>query len=105
VAAGGRFFFDLLLGAARLMSGKYNQAIELALASLRQNAMHAPAHRLLVIALSKAGRAAEAAAAGKELLRVDPKFRVSDYEQRYPGRGRPHADGFVRALRDAGLPY
>jgi adenylate cyclase len=99
-----RFIFELLLAAGQLAGGKAEEAVETARASLRLNALHAPSHRLHVIALTLAGRAAEAHMAVAQLLRLDPSFNVRTFEARYPGREHSHAALYVQALRDAGVP-
>jgi hypothetical protein len=99
-----RFVFEAYAASAKLVAGKYQEAVELAKSSLRNNAVHAPSHRLLVIGLQLAGREAEAQRAARALLRIEPNLTVSGYERRYPGRDHPHASMFSRALRNAGIP-
>jgi tetratricopeptide (TPR) repeat protein len=99
-----RFLFDVFVAAGKLAVGKPGDAVVAAGAAVRQNAMHAPAHRLLVIGLVMEGRLEEARLAGRRLLGVQPGFRVSEYERRYAGRDRPHARERAQALRAAGLP-
>jgi TolB-like protein len=99
-----RFMFDLMLAAGELASARPDAAVMLVKASLRQNALHAPAHRVHVISLAVAGRHIEARKAALELLRVDPSFSLGMFNARYPGRSHPHADEYLRALRSAGIP-
>jgi hypothetical protein len=66
-----RFLFDLLQAAAKLASGKFDEAAECARISLRRNAMHVATHRLLVIALSLSDRSQEASVAARSLLRLE----------------------------------
>lgn len=99
-----RFIYELVLGAAKLACGKFDEAAGLAESSLRRNAMHVPTHRLRVIALAMAGREVEARCAAQALLLLSPDFSVSDFERWYPGREQPHAAEYFGALRRAGLP-
>ena len=99
-----RFVFDLMHGAGHLSAGRASQAVGCAETSLRANPLHAPTHRLRVIALELDGRPQEAHAAAAELLRVDPGFRVEQFAQRYPGRRHAHAASYIQALQQAGLP-
>jgi hypothetical protein len=97
--------FDLMLAAGQLASGCAEEAIESANASLRLNAVHAPSWRMAVIANMLSGRLEAAQGAAHNLISLDPRFRVAEFAERYPGRDQPHAASYVQALRDAGLPY
>ncbi|MBV8211122.1 MAG: hypothetical protein JO133_13795 [Burkholderiaceae bacterium] len=99
-----RFVFEAYAAMAKLIAGKYAEGAAQAAASLRRNAMHAPSHRLLVIALMLDGRGEEARHAAQALLRVEPALTVSRYLQRHPGRDEPHASQFGLALKEAGIP-
>ncbi len=99
-----RFLFELFLSAGKLTAGKYAEAAEAARASIRLNAMHPAAHRLLATALSLDGQPGEARAAAAALMRIDPTFRVSEYARRFGHRDQGDAAAILQALRDAGLP-
>jgi adenylate cyclase len=99
-----RFLFDVFVAAGKLAAGKYAEAASAARSSVRLNAMHPPAHRVLAIALALGGEVEEARAAGRALLHVSPSFRVSEYARRYPGRAQAHAAQHMQALITAGLP-
>ena len=99
-----RFLFELLVSAGHLAQGNHAEAEAWARSSLRLNCVHASTHRLLIIALSLAGRLAQARAAAKALLVVDPSFRVQTFARRYPGRHHAHAASYVAALLAADLP-
>ena len=99
-----RFIYELIMGAGKLASGRYNEALEWADKSLRANVMHVSTHRLRVLALSLLGRDAEAREAALTLLRICPNFSVEAYSRSYPGRDHAHAQEYFRALRSAGLP-
>jgi adenylate cyclase len=101
-----RHFYLSLAASAAISAGRYTEAIELAQRSLRANSVHLSTHRALVMAQSLAGQRAEAAASVARLLRLDPEFSVSRFQERFPGR--QHAPEFTRRLADAlaqaGLP-
>jgi tetratricopeptide (TPR) repeat protein len=99
-----RFIYELIMGASKLASGRYDEALEWADKSLRANIMHVPTHRLRVLALSLSGRDAEAREAAQALLRICPHFSVDAFGRSYPGRDHAHAQVYFRALRSAGLP-
>ncbi len=98
-----RFVFDAYAALAKLIAGKYAEASVLARSSLRRNAVHAPSHRLLVIALMLAGKGSEARHAAEALLRVEPNLTASGYLREHPGRDQPHARRFANALKEAGV--
>lgn len=99
-----RFIYELIMGAGKLASGRFDEALEWADKSLRANLMHVPTHRLRVLALSLSGRDVEAREAARELLRICPQFSVDAFSRSYPGRDHAHAQDYFRALRNAGLP-
>ena len=99
-----RFIYELVMGAGKLASGCYKEALEWADKSLRANVMHVPSHRLRVLALSLSGRDTEAREAALALLRICPHFNVDAFSRSYPGRDHAHAQEYFRALRSAGLP-
>ena len=99
-----RFLFDLLAGAGHLAAGRTSEAIASIDTSMRLNAVHAPTYRLSVIANVLAGRIDQARVAAQGLTALDPRFRVGQFAERYPGRDQAHAANYLRALREAGLP-
>jgi adenylate cyclase len=99
-----RFLFDVFIAAGKLGVGKFADAAAAARNSIRLNAMHTPAHRLLTIALALDGDLDSARASAARLLQLDPEFRVSAYATSYAGRDRPHAAQRMQALLMAGVP-
>ena len=99
-----RFLFDLFVAAGKRTAGKFDAAAQAARASIRLNAMHPSSYRLLTISLSLDGKMDEARKAGRDLMRVDPAFRVGAFGRRYAGRDGPHAAQDLKALLDAGVP-
>ncbi len=99
-----RFLFELFRASGLVVAQRFDEAVPVAGDAVRLNALHAPSHRVLTIALALAGKIAEARAAAARLLAVQPGFRVSEHARRYAGRGQPHAEQRLQALRAAGLP-
>lgn len=99
-----RFVFNLMSAAGHLVAGRTDEAVALAEASARLNPHHAPTYRLQIIALQLGGQAQAASAVARQLLQIDPGFRVAQFVQRYPGRAHAHARSYIQALLDAGVP-
>jgi tetratricopeptide (TPR) repeat protein len=89
---------------AYLAAGQYAEAAEAAMRCIRDNRTYTTGHKLLIIALSLANRAAEARAAVRPMLALDPAFSVERYRRRFPGSEGPLADLFCEALASAGVP-
>jgi adenylate cyclase len=68
--------------------------------------MHDPSEgqRLLAIHCAHLGRMEEARAAAREVLRLHPNFRISEWRQRPPYRNPSALERYVDGLRKAGLP-
>ncbi len=98
------YLFKTYVALSELSCGQYDDAMDSAKAALRLNGQHLSAHRLLVMALSLAGRGAEARVAAARYCALDPDARVSYLERRYPGRDSSTAPRFAQALRAAGVP-
>lgn len=100
----GRFGFEVFAGYTNLILGKLGAAAAAARTSIRLNAGHPAAYRLLAISLWLAGDAEGARSAARNLLRVQPGFTVGAYARQYPGRNAPHAPVHLNALRASGVP-
>jgi hypothetical protein len=81
---------------------QYAQSADLARASVRRHALHAPSHRLLVAALWIGGSHAAARAAAANYLRLLPAARAGDGLS--AGSVKPVITPFIQALHDAGMP-
>jgi adenylate cyclase len=99
-----RYYFNSLAGMANLVAEHYNRAIELSVASLRENRLHTPSLRTLAAAFADTGRLEEARHAMAELRRLEPRLTATILEARYPGRDSPQGQRFIDALIAAGLP-
>jgi tetratricopeptide (TPR) repeat protein len=62
------------------------------------------AHLLLAECYSSQGREAEAIAAAKEVIRINPKFTIESYAKRLTYAHEADIEREVDALRKAGLP-
>jgi adenylate cyclase len=91
------------LGRAYFMTSKYDEAIEESKKAIKANPNYLGAHLLLAEANSSSGRDAEAAAAAKEVLRINPQFSVEAYSKIPPYKNRADLDRELAALRQAGL--
>ena len=97
--------FSMQLGTAfaHFFAGRYDEASSWAQRSLREQADHFPALRILAASSALAGRLEDAHAAIVRHLQLDPAFRISDLEDRSPFRGQELAK-LADGLRKAGLP-
>jgi adenylate cyclase len=98
------FFFWTVTGIAEFVAGRYDQAVSWLQKARRENPRFVAAHRMLAASLGLVGRNEEANAAGRELLAVDPTFRVSVFASWYPLRRPDDLERLVCGLRLAGLP-
>ena len=98
------FFFWTVAGIAGFVAGRYDEAVSWLLKARRQNPRFLATHRMLAASLGLLGRDEEARAAARELLMVDPTFRVSVFASWYPLRRPDDLERLVAGLRLAGLP-
>jgi adenylate cyclase len=97
-----RFLYESYAARAAFVRKDYPHAIELARASVRRNAMHSPAHRLLIASLWLDGQLELARRAAGDLVRLLPGARAGDGPSATSlARARTP---FVQALLDAGVP-
>ncbi|MDM0048190.1 adenylate/guanylate cyclase domain-containing protein [Variovorax sp. J22R115] len=99
-----KYYFDSLGATASLASGQYPRAVNLAQASLRLNRTHASTLRVLITALWQLGREEEARKWARELLKIDPTFKVSTYLERSPAAPFKLARTVASAMQSAGIP-
>jgi len=91
------------LGRAYFMTGQYDEAILTFKKALGVNPNYLPAHAFLAATYSSLGREAEATAAAKEVLRINPKFSLESYAKTLPYKNKADIERYVAALRKAGL--
>ena len=99
-----KYYFDSLAATAALSAGQYQRALSLAQRSLRLNRTHTSTLRALITALWQLGKEEEARAAVRDLLKVDPEFKVSHFLERSPTAPFQLGKTVASALRGAGVP-
>jgi len=99
-----KYYYDSLSASAHFADGNYQRGLELAESSYQSNSRHTSTLRIRVALLQRLKRQEEAREAGKELLRHQPDFTVSDYLARHPAAGFTIGHEMADALRSAGLP-
>ncbi len=99
-----RYYYFGHAASAALANGDHATALQWADISLRSNALHASSYRVKAIALVHLSRAEEARAVVRQLLIQEPSLTGKRFLERYPGRNDAHAQNYVRALKEAGLP-
>jgi len=93
-----------ILGRAYFMTGQYDKSIATFKKALKTNPDYFIAHVFLAACYSSIDRQADAAAAAKEVLRINPKFSIESYAKRLPFKNKADIELKVAALRKAGLP-
>jgi adenylate cyclase len=92
-----------MLGRAYFMTGQYDQSIGTLKKALQVKPDDLPAHTYLAACYSSMGRAAEATAESREVLRINPKFRVDSYAKALLYKDKADIERELAALRKAGL--
>jgi DNA-binding NtrC family response regulator/TolB-like protein len=98
------YYYSHAGALAELLLGNFSHAIDLALESHVTNPRFSATPRVLAAAFALLGREADAQRAARDLLTLEPHFRVSDFERSYPLRDRPALNRYAEALVMAGLP-
>jgi adenylate cyclase len=92
------------LGLAYFMTGHYDESIETWKKALKVSPTFLDAHVYLAACYSSMGRDAEASAAAKKVLDINPKFSIESKAKRLYFRNEADIERVVAALRKAGLP-
>jgi adenylate cyclase len=92
-----------ILGRAYFMTGQYGEAILILKKAVQISPDFLPAHVFLAACHSSLGRDAEATAAAKEVLRINPKFSVDSHAKTLPYKNEADIEREVTALLKAGL--
>lgn len=98
-----RFWHEGILAQAHYVNGDYEQALTWARRAVARNPSVRFTMRTLTATLAAIGHVDEAAQAAKQLLEVQPDFRLGPYERRCPFRGAALKQ-WIERLRAAGLP-
>ena len=99
-----KYYFDSLAATAAHSAGQYERTLQLAQRSYRLNRAHASTLRVMITALCRLDRMAEARQHAEELLRLEPGFSVTRYLERSPGASYKSGRDVASALAEAGVP-
>jgi adenylate cyclase len=92
------------LGRAYFMTGQYDESIATWKKALKVSPKFLSGYVYLAACYSGMGRDAEAAAAVKEVLRLNPKFTIEWHAKRLQYKNKADIEREVAALQRAGLP-
>jgi adenylate cyclase len=98
------FWFCTVAGLAEFIAGRYDQAIGWLRKAQRLNARFMACHRTLTASLALSGDIEAAQEAARQLLSLDPRFRVSEFTSWYPLRRPGDLSRLAEGLRVAKLP-
>ena len=98
------FFFWTVAGIAEFVAGRYDQATGWLRKAQRSNARFSATHRTLAAALALSGDVEGAKRAASDVLRLEPRFRVSVFTSWYPLRRPEDLERLATGLKLAGLP-
>ncbi len=93
----------LHLGIAYRVTGQFKESVSELKKALQRSPDNLFAHLGLVATYSQMGREEEARAEAAEVLRINPKFSVDSYAKIMPYKDQSVTDGYINALRKAGL--
>jgi tetratricopeptide (TPR) repeat protein len=96
-------YYLMMMGAAYIPVGQYEEAIDALKKAIHLEPNNLFAHVILAAAYIKAGKEEEAHIQAVNVLRVDPKFSLDDYENILPDVNRTYVKDFIASLRKAGL--
>jgi adenylate cyclase len=97
-------WYYTVLAIAYRIEGRYTEAIELVNKCLEENPENLQALLILAACYSFLNRSEDAIIASKEILRINPNFSVVNYVTTLPYKNQKAANGYIDALRKAGLP-
>ena len=92
-----------VLGRAYFMTGQYDESIAIWKKVLKISPDFLIAHLFLAACYSSMGCDAEATAAVKEVLRINPKFSIESHAKTLPYKNKADIEREVAALQKAGL--
>lgn len=99
-----KYYFDSLAATAALSAGQYERTLNLAERSFRLNRKHSSTLRVMIVALWNLGREDDARSRARELLELDPQFRISTFIERSPSAAFRIGRSVAQALELAGVP-
>ena len=99
-----RFYFWIIAGIAEFVAGRYVESIAWLRKCKRANPRFIACLRMQAASLALSGQVAEAQAVARELLTIEPTFRVSTFISWYPLQRTDDQARLESGLRLAGLP-
>ena len=97
-------WYYFVLGRAYFMTGQYDESIATLKKALKVSPNYLNAHIFLAACYNSMGRDAEAAAAVKKVLHINPKFSIESFAKRIPFKNEADIERLSAAMRKAGLP-
>ena len=97
-------FFLVYLGRAYLLCGRHEEAIAAYKGALARDAEFVTARIGLARTYVRTGREEEARAEAREILNIDPRFSLQDFQGRLLYKDPAVRDAAIADLRKAGLP-
>jgi adenylate cyclase len=91
------------LTSAHCLTGQYEQAIKAGQKAVDLEPNNMVARAFLAVAYSLIGKEQEARTEAREVMRINPKFSVDEWERTMPFKNRADKDLFIAALRKAAL--
>ena len=98
------FYFWITSGIAEFVAGRYAEAIAWLSKSRRANPRFIACLRMLAASLALSGDEVEAQAVARDLLAIEPSFRVSTFISWYPLQRKDDLARLEAGLLAAGLP-
>jgi adenylate cyclase len=98
------FYFWIIAGIAEFVAGRYDESIAWLRKCKRANPRFIACLRMQAASLALSGQVADAQAVARELLTIEPTFRVSTFISWYPLQRSDDLARLESGLRVAGLP-
>lgn len=99
-----KYYYDSLASTAALSAGQWLRALSLAERSLRLNRTHASTLRTMIVAQWQLGKHEEARKTARELMRLNPSFRITTYRSASPAADYATGRLVAETLQAAGIP-
>jgi len=99
-----RFYFWIIAGIAEFVAGRYDESIAWLRKCKRANPRFIACLRMQAASLALSGQVTDAQAVARELLTIEPTFRVSTFISWYPLQRTDDLARLESGLRIAGLP-
>ena len=104
LAPGQHIWYQILLGHALVMLGRFEEALAPLQEVLRSGQVFGVRRVTLAATLAGLGRQQEAKAEAKKMLRDAPQFSLQEWAARQPYKSPAHLEKITDLLRKAGMP-